>query len=207
MTHIPYSARILVLLGVLGLVAGIDLRRNRDRAQKWREYLFLLFAAAVGGLFGVGTDSVTVRISPEYFEIGKEIPAGDGFLGRVLALGFQAGFFAGAVIGMALLIANNPRPGRPPLPYARLRRLVPIPLMAALLTAAPASLLFARDPFGLAGALTGFVSPDRVPAFLTVWGAHTGLYLGAMIGTLVAVRRIRRERTSAVGGAFRPRPG
>ena len=206
MPHIPYSVRILVLLGVLGGVAGIDLWRNGGRAGKWREYLFLLFAAATGGIFGVGVDTVTVRISPDYFEVGKGVAAGDSFLGDVLALGFQAGFFAGAVIGMVLLITNNPRTDRTPLSYPRLLRLVPLPLITALLLAVPAATLFPRDPFGLAASLAGFVPPDRIPGFLTVWGAHAGLYLGAMIGTFVAVRRIRRERTPIVGGASGPRP-
>ena len=77
-----FGVRLLILLAVLGGIAGVDYWRNRQRATRWREYSFLLACATLGGLFGAAFDQLSVALSPEYFEVGKGIPHPEK-LGRV----------------------------------------------------------------------------------------------------------------------------
>lgn len=112
-------------------------------------------------------------------------------------LGFHAGFSAGAVVAMAYLIANNPRPDRASLPYARLLGFLGMPiLLAAIAAPLGGALLPAWDPLDYASALQPVVSDLRIQRFLTVWGIHLGLYVGATIGAVWGYVKIRRTRIS-----------
>jgi hypothetical protein len=108
----------------------------------------------------------------------------------------KATWAAGVFLGVAVLVANNPRKSRPQLPYRRLYAMVPIPLVSA---AVCAGLL------GLAGGLGAFpktfvdayCSQDWRPAhYMAVFGAHLGGYAGAAIGLALVIVRIVRLRNS-----------
>ena len=199
----PLAARFFVHLAVLmclmGIVAFVDWRRHRTAATKWREYGFLLIGGLLGAAVGVVNDQITCTISPEYFIYGKEIAAGEGFRLRVAWLGFVAGFSPGAIIAGMYMLANNPKPGRTPLPYRRLLRFVACPLVAAAVAMPPCSVLIRLwDPQDFHGALfEGIATPEAINAMLVAWGLHIGIYFGGLIGTIWGVVGIRRATSEA----------
>ncbi len=104
---------------------------------------------------------------------------------------------AGLVIGVVLLLANNPRRNLPQLSYGRLSR----PLVGALACCVAASV--ALGILGYHGALTwtsadlrmlvhdGLFRPQR---FLCVYGIHLGAYVGGVIGAMAGVGWVLRSR-------------
>ncbi|CAG0929807.1 hypothetical protein PLCT1_01139 [Planctomycetaceae bacterium] len=187
------------LLGVaLGIVALIERRVHRERATRWREYLFLLLCALAGGVFGVCTDAFTASASPEYFWLGKGVPDDDRFWPRVIELGFQAGFFAGAIIGGFLLVANSVNRHLPALPLPRLGRYVPWIMVTASVITTVAGLFIPKwDPLELREQMSRTLTPDELRRFMNVWNIHAGLYCGGGLGTLVACALIWRARKKA----------
>ncbi|MCO5170180.1 MAG: hypothetical protein M9894_27920 [Planctomycetes bacterium] len=205
MPDVPFGARLALLLGLMALGAGLDRWRHGPAARRPGEYAFLLVAGAVGAAFGLACDQVTSRLSPDYFVEGKGLAPGPGFGRAVVVLSLQAGFTAGVVLGAALLLANQPRPGRPALPLARLLRRAAWPLGGALALAPLGALLLGRlDPLDLRGQV-GFLPPARVDALVRVWGAHAGLYAGALLGLAAAALDVRRARVTE-GTAPPPAP-
>jgi hypothetical protein len=191
--NLPWRLLILVLL--MALVAWIDWRRRGPQATRWREYGFLLAAGLLGGLIGIAIDQFTSTVSPDYFIYGKGIPAGNGFRLRVAELGFHAGLLAGVVIGGAYLLANNPQPDRPGLPTPRLFRFALHPFLFALFLAPVGSFIaYSYDPLGYRSDLRDIFDTSQVRGFLAVWGAHAGIYAGALLGTVWGVLHIRRRR-------------
>ena len=202
-------ARVLIGMAIFTAFAVVDLCRHGRQAHRWREYLFLLVAVAAAMAYGVLNDVLTSSISWEYFYFGKgldetlgqQVPPNMPALRWQAALvGLKATWTAGLIIGVALLIANNPRRNRPQLPYRSLYRLLPLVILA---TAAFAAITgFA----GYRGWLVGLSSdmqsiatdPLFGPArFMCVWGIHLGGYVGGAIATAAAVIWIVRARRIA----------
>lgn len=186
-----FELRLLALLILMAVVAGVERWWKGPTASRWREYSFVLVAGCLGGAFGAAFDQLTCTLSPDYFVLGKGLDAGEGFRWRVAQLGFQAGFAAGAVVGCVLLVARGQRT----VSYARL-------LLAGLWTAAfglalapvVAVAFAAFDPWGYRAGLAEILPAESVTAFLRVWGAHTGLYAGALLGLATGCWQIRRAR-------------
>jgi len=192
---LPFELRIGAFLALAALVAAIDLAFRRRAATRWREYLFLLAAASIGAVYGVINDRITSSISPEYFTLGKQIPSGSGFPAQVVRLGASAGFFGGAIAACALLYANNPHPRYNQLSYPRLARLALFPAALAFI----GSILGAAIGYpGILGARAARLFPqldsETAESFCRVWLIHVGLYLGLLLGTVVAFRGVRRAR-------------
>jgi hypothetical protein len=189
---VTFAFRLAILVVLLSIAAAIDWWWYRAAANRWREYLFLLAAALLGALFGIANDHVTPSISTQYFTVGKGLPI-EGFRLEVTGLGFQAGFGAGAVVGMLLLFANRPRPGRRSVSLTRLFPLGWWPLAAALLLAPVGAWAAWRlDPLHFAAAFAGVFSHSEIARFQLVWGIHAGLYAGGLLGTGYALVRLGR---------------
>jgi hypothetical protein len=203
-------ARVAVGVSVLAALAFVDWRRNGPRATRWREYSFLLACVAIALLYGVINDQVTTSVSWEYFAFGKgiaeKVPANEPpnsprFRWEAAKIGMQATWSAGLIIGVALLIANNPRKTRPRLPTATLLTFVPLVLGIAIVTSAALAIA------GYFGAFTPF-SADfrqmlardemRPRRFMAVFGEHLGGYVGGVLGTVVAVVKVIRARRRLV---------
>jgi hypothetical protein len=204
--------RLCVGCCIFACLAIIDLRRNGRSARRWREYAFLLAAVAVAMVYGVVNDQITSAISWEYFYYGKELstvlgpmtPPDRAALGWEAAkVGVHSTWSMGLLLGAALLIANNPRKGRPPLAFRRLLGLLPGIL---LLTVSCGIALGLAGFFGLLNwcsadfrvmARSGLFRPSQ---FMATWGAHLGGYIGGLIGGTLAVMRVlalRRRAESA----------
>jgi membrane associated rhomboid family serine protease len=199
------AIRITVGVIILGILAILDWKKNGPNATRWREYRFLLITVIVAMVYGVINDQITSRISWEYFYYGKGLaetlptsPTPHPRLSWEAAkIGMQATWSAGLLIGVAILIANNPRGGLPQLPQRDLLKLLP---MIFAITIVIATLL------GLAGFL-GWLTPFsqdfqemerlnewRPPRFIAVFGIHLGGYIGGLLGTAIVCWMIFRRR-------------
>ena len=198
--------RIAIGGGIFAILAAVDFIRHGRQATRWREYAFLIAAVGCAMLYGAINDAIASRISWEYFYYGKDVkrllgptapPDATALTHAAVALGLRATWTAGLLIGAILLMANNPKPGRRPVPYGVLALWVLVIAAVAAFTA-------------LLGAAAGFhgylnwTNADlagiwrenlfRPPRFLTVYGMNLGGYAGGALGTAAAVIWIRRVR-------------
>ena len=201
LTDAGLLVRAAVGVAIFVGLAIVDVRRRGSEAKRWREYLFLLTAVIASMSCAVAIDLITSTISPEYFLYGKGLadvassdsPQAWAFFWQVVWLAIRAGLTPGLIVGVLLLIANNPRKRRPQLPYSTLYRFVP-PLLACSALAAVAG-----GAIGNAGMLTwafdGFADAEtaeilRRQSFMTAWGAHMGAYVGGALGVLTSVAMV-----------------
>lgn len=188
--------RLLGLLAFFALTTAIDRWRRGAASTRAGDTALALAAAGIAGLFGASFDQLTVSLSPEYFRLGKGL-AGEGSGLRLAAaeLGFQAGFSAGLIAILILMILNRPAVDRQVLARPRVfvlgLWLIPGALICSPLGAA---LSFIFDPFKFKEQLTGLLPDDRHGAFRIAQGLHLGLYFGALASLILAARRLRIER-------------
>jgi hypothetical protein len=196
--HIQYSWRLAALFVISAVAAARDWHRHGRAATRWKEYCFLALTGGLAALFGIANDVlVTSRLSPYYFTIGKGLADGPGFAGRVALLGFQAGFGAGIIAGGCLLLANQPRAGRPALGYGPLWKFAARPFLIAV----PMAVVFGLGARCLVGPaidpqLGQLIGPEAAAWFWRVWYIHLALYLSLVIGVVWSVAGIRRARRS-----------
>ena len=205
-------ARIAIGAAIFAILATVDLVRHGKKATRWREYLFLVAGVVLACGYGIINDQITSRISWEYFYYGKGLdevlgpripPDSKALAWAVIKVGIEATWTAGLIVSVALLIANNPRPNRPRLPYRKL--LSQFGYVAAIAVCCSIVL-------GLAGYLGGltWISSDfrwlvheklmRPSHFMCVFGIHLGAYLGGALGVIISVRNVlvkRRRLASA----------
>lgn len=188
--------RIGLGLIVLATLAAVDVRRHGLASRRLREYGFLLTCVAAAMAYGVINDQITVSISWEYFWVhGQELnlvwlpnePPGESGPLRLAAveMGIKATWSAGLVIGVAVLLANNPSKRRRPLPWGAIYRLIPLVFAAGAGVAAAG---------GLLGYFTGGQEQSLDRRFNAVYYTHLGGYLGGLIGCVGAVVYILRRR-------------
>lgn len=201
---VPFVTRVIALAVLMAGVASLDLVRHRRRASRWKEYLFLWVVAGVAALCGAANDSWTVRISPDYFVVGKGLPAAGVWVGAV-ELGARAGFSAGAVAAALCLFVASAGRRYPVLGVPGLARLVWRPLLT---TPVVAVLLFtARDglqSLEVVHDLAEVIGPERTMAFVRVWAIHGGMYAGLAVGLvwmMVAIVRSRMSRPRVSPGS------
>jgi hypothetical protein len=200
--------RVVVGVCILLTLMIVDLMRNRSRATRWREYLFLLICVAAAMVYGMLNDQITSDISWEYFYYGKEL---DKVLGpdippdraamrwQAAKIGAMATWSVGLILGVAILIANNPRRDRPQLAFRQLLKLL-VPVI--VITFAFAAI------FGMLGwcGLLNWMGEDfrdlwranvwRPRHFSATYGVHLGGYVGGSIGGIFAVARVITLRSA-----------
>jgi hypothetical protein len=199
------TARIAIGAAIFAALAWTDWRRNRRQAQRWREYLFLLGAVAAALAYGALNDQLTSRLSWEYFYYGKGLadilPPGAEHSAALhweaAKIGMKATWTAGLIIGVVLLIANNPRRGRPQLSYSALAGSLGIVMAICILFAAllgVAGYLGWLIPFSSDFAQMVQHDEFRPYRFMAVFGVHLGGYLGGLIGMMLAVGWMLKQR-------------
>lgn len=201
------AARVAIGVAVLAALAISDWQRHGAKATRWREHLFLVACVVLALVYGAANDQLTTTISWEFFAHGKGIahalppgepPNSPAFRWEAAKIGMKATWTAGLIVGVALLIANNPRrDGRPRLSYRRLLGLVPL-VFGVVIVAAIC--------LGVAGYFGAFapINEDfrdmlrgdqwRPRRFMAVYGIHLGGYVGGVLGTVIAVVRVTRAR-------------
>ena len=206
--HTPAGqwTRIAIGVAIFIVFAIVDLKKKGEHATRWKEYTFVLMAVLVAILYGVLNDQVTSTICWEYFYYGKEIhkvvgpetpPAEWPFRWEVAKVGVAATWSMGLILGVALLIANNPRKKLPQFTYRTLFLCV---LGILVFTACS----------GMVGGWLGYhgffnnASEDfrdmvranvfRPQHFLCTWGVHMGDYLGGIVGTILCCVWIQMRR-------------
>ncbi len=189
---------MLALAVLMTGAALVDLVRRRERATRWKEYLFLWGVAGGAALCGAANDAMTVRIGPDYFTLGKGLSA-DGIRGGAMALGAKAGFSAGAVAAALCLFAASAGRRYPPLD---LRRLVQLLWRPFLTVPVGAVLVFlSRDAFHslrVVRELIETIGPERTSAFVQVWAIHVGVYAGLAAGLVWMLVEMVRYRKGGV---------
>lgn len=190
---IPFSYRVVVLLGLMALVAGIDRYRRGAESIKHLEYMFILFSGIIGCTVGGVNDFVTSGISPDYFILGKGLSAENVRVEAVL-LGAKSGFSAGVIGGAICLFSLGKK--RPE--FGLMYRLLALPVVCAVIAGVTATAcLGGLDPANLSAQVSGLVGADQMARFLRVWWIHTGLYAGlalGLAGMVVLVRRRTRRK-------------
>jgi hypothetical protein len=192
----PYVWRLTVLLGILLLVAGVDLYRRPTGTRRWLDYAIPLLGGAIGAIVGWINDVfVTSPLSPDYFMLGKGIAGGEGFERRVAALGLQAGMGPGILTGALYAYVNLRRSEQPSLRTSQLALQLGKPLALAIATGILLPLLLGSwDPLGFRPVLTRAISVEGVRNFLRVWWIHVGVYLGTLLGLIWGATTIHRKR-------------
>jgi hypothetical protein len=191
--------RIAVGVGILFVMAMTEMARKGWAARRWKEYLFLLGYGAVN-------DQITSRISWEYFYYGKElapvlgprVPPERGKLSWEAAkVGMKATWTVGLLIGVAILLANNPNRRWRQLPYGQLLAIALEVIVCAVIGAA--ALAWAGSRGWLAVMSDDFremLRRDemRPYAFMTAYGVHLGGYIGGFLGAAWAIVKVRWAR-------------
>jgi hypothetical protein len=203
-----YPYRVVIGVTFFLVLGLIDWKQHPENPKRAKEYLFLLYGAATAVVYGVVHDMITVSISPAYFILGKGLDDhAHGLRVGAALLATQAAYGVGALAAAALLIANNPSPGREQLPYRRLVRLVLLPLACAGACALLGAAIGWFFPWAelLEDARANLTEP-AARRFVQVQAIHTGTYAGAALGTVAAVIRVRLARARAPAPSQTP-PG
>ena len=198
---LPYRIGFAV---VFFLVLGIrDWIKNPHNPTRVYEYLFLVVSMMLSIVYGIIHDHITATISADYFLKAKGLEFDPRpFRWAVTWLAIKATYGPGLLTGALILIANNPSPKKPQLPYRHLLRLCVYPVVMAAIFATLGGILV---PFSIRSiealswmgdAALAYTKPDGMNRFLTVWGVHAGSYLGAILGSVLAVMKVARGRVS-----------
>lgn len=191
---IPFWTRVGLLVGLMAVVAGLEWLMRRDKATRWREYLFFLVVLIAGAVFGILVDQVTSRLSLEYFLYAKSLDP-DQFERELVNLGARVGLTAAAFYGGAFLIVNTSGKRTKSLPHRKLYSYLGYPILGSVLAATLLGLIaYAFVPDDFLGRYQEILLEEERAPFRIVAGAHYGLYLGGIIGTVIGVVRIRRSR-------------
>jgi len=192
---IPFSYRVILLLGLMLGVSVVDFCRNGARAARFREYGFILITGAVGAVVGCGNDWITSGISPDYFTLGKGLEEGPDLRIQAALFGLRVGFSAGVIGGAVCLYASRRKSAHPPVPFLRLFGMLWMPVAGAILCGIVLPLGFSGfDPARFSEKLDILVDSARVSRFLRVWWTHAGLYAGMVVGLTAMVVRAARGR-------------
>lgn len=200
------ATRVLLGTAIFLILALFDVYQHGREARRWREYLFLLGAVAAAMVYGVFNDQITSRISWEYFYYGKGLapglhaapPVDPRLYWQAAQVGMKATWTVGLLIGVALLLANNPG-RRTQLPYRHLVKYLAVIMLCAILAAAACGLLgYLGWPAYWSEDFRQMIRHDefRPRRFMCVYGIHLGGYIGGLLGTILVVALIQRRRAA-----------
>ena len=198
---VPYWPRVAALVVLLSAIAAADLAKHGKRATRWREYSFILVAGLAAGLFGLVNDLITSTISPQYFTLGKGLPA-RALRQSAAELGLRAGSSAGVIAAAVMVYAATRGTRRPPFPIRSLCLLTWRPFVLAAGFGVVFPLLFSEsDPLAITSNVEDLLRPSEVARLVTVWWIHLGLYLGLLAGVVWTVLDVagKRRRGGASG--------
>ena len=175
------------------LVLGIrDYLKNKEDPKRAKEYLFITGCSIASIIYAIIHDCITFSISFEYFAIAKELGNDVKLFPDVVLLATKASYWVGIIVGLVLVIANNPFKNYRQLTYTELSKQLPFPLLTAVVFGFLAYYipdltepLFSK---GGEGILTDSNSFERV-AFI-----HWGTYIGGLLGLIIAAAKVILRR-------------
>lgn len=198
------AVRISAGVVIFALLAWWDVRRKGPEAKRWREYVFLLATVAASMVYAGLSDQISSAVSWEYFyyhdpgiaaAMGSHLPPAAATVHwEAMKLGLRAGWTPGLLVGVILLLANNPSRTRPQLTYATLAR------QAVVIAAGAAALSILAGVAGCLGAFDRLLDEPMIGAalrlhnFMSAYGMHVGAYVGGTAGMVVAVWRVWKLR-------------
>ena len=188
-----FEIRILAIFIFISIMLLWDLRNPPEKRLRLKIYSFLLITGAIGMIFGMAVDTITSRISPDYFIYGKGISIGPMWNCRVLMVGAQAGFSGAVFAGCCFFIANSFRKN-----VENFYLLIPVPLLISITVGALLGVFQYMTNGIVLDQVTLLLGPDRARLFTTVWMTHIGIYLGAVVGLIGACVRIRKQSLSSI---------
>lgn len=200
------ATRVGIGLSIFVALAAWDLGRRGRSATRWKEYLFLAVVSVAAMAYGAVNDRIGCSISWEYFyygkgldrELGPRVPPDSVALQwEACKIGLKASWSAGLIVGVVLLVANNPRRGRPQVPYKQLLVLLPLVLLATATGAALGGCAGARGWLAWTSHDLQMLSREdlfRPHRFMCVYGINLGSYVGGLLGTAWAALWIIRRR-------------
>jgi hypothetical protein len=156
--------------------------------------------------YGAINDRIASSISWEYFFFGKGLDAqlGSRVPPDIAALhweackiGLKATWSVGLIVGVVILFANNPRPGRRQLLYGQLVSLLMMVFLVTGLFAVVGALLGIHGWLAWSSRDLQLIVRDdlfRPYRFMAVYGMNLGGYVGGIIGACGTVLYIVRRR-------------
>ena len=109
-------------------------------------------------------------------------------------LGAKAGFTAGIILGGVLLFAATAGHTHPRYDFRKLAGPIAYPLILAIVFGVLLGFAFRfLSGYSFMPEVEGLSGSESV-AFMTVWGIHVGLYLGAAVGLIVGALMILSRR-------------
>lgn len=190
---IPFQYRLAFGLTFFFIFGLYDWVKNPQNPTRVREYGFLASCALISVIFAIFHDLITFNISYEYFEIAKDLGKDLKFFPKVVILAAKASYWVGLIVGIILVIANNPRKRLEPLPYKTLYRYLVYPFVSAI-TMALLGVLTAYSVFPYFTANGGEQVLKYPMRFEIVAFIHWGTYIGGAIGAVVGGVQILKNR-------------
>jgi hypothetical protein len=173
-------------LGVLALVwLAVRDRRRSGTWDRARELAVLVAVAAATMLHAVVHDLITWNVSRDWFAVGKALPEAARSFAPVVPLALLAGWTAGLVVGLVLLVANDPSRHLPRLGY----RALAARALAVWWGSIVGALAFAGGALATAPA---------EHAYAVAASAHLGSYSGGLATLAAAAVEVGIRRVSSI---------
>ena len=179
-------------VALLALLAIADLIRKGREATRWREYLFLFSATLVCMAYGLAHDMIAVTIAPEYF-LGPWPPSSGIWNARAMAAlaAMKGTWWAGLILGAAMLLANNPSQRWPQLSRLCMYRKLIYPFLGAGVLA---FILGAVAWSGWLGEWPEAGDNEKLRRIECVLYVDYGAYLGGFLAGIATVLLILHQR-------------
>ncbi len=167
----------------------------RGKTQRLSAYGLIIGAGCAGGIYGFLNDLVSGTISPWYFYLFKHVPLDASLWVRAAEVGGPAGISGACVLGAIAAYVHYRR--SPGMPLRAMLRGAWMPFAGAVSLSVLFPLLFRSfDPLGMSRLADHGLPPAALPALLTAWWEHLGVYAGSIAGFIAYLFRSRPNRAS-----------
>ena len=171
-----YIWRLGILVLCIAAMVTYDLIRKKD-LTRLKEYSVIILASLLTGVFGIIMDMITSEISPEYFLYGKGIHAKHD----IIIMGCFAGISAGFVLTAILVFINRKNSRK----FYILKYLPFCFILSVLFAAVMGFVRYHLLSYQFED-LEIIMKPMEIRRFMTVWFIHLGIYIGGVVGVILA---------------------